>query len=640
MKDIFNIVKVSDIDEVDCNKIIKKCYDKPNMINYYYPHIFMNRDKIDKEDLIKVFTEYILNVKRDKNVELTIKKYNILTSILESLFLCVLDMNSIKNTQKYIQYNFSKDDNNIIDIVNHIINDQPLYNLEQLLNDKIDNTNSVYIIERIIEHMKKCYTNDNIEKEILTQYQLLSNMQQYIFKQKYIPYINKIINFNKKELIKDYINKCTINESHDTYIGNIIELYQELKVNTYDINDDCNWTIYFQKISSSLNIDNPKDKILKCLLRFNILNKIINITEKSNDKDTNKVTIAKNNLNTMLLSIIESNKIDKIIVNSYMNMVKNHCEHDKLIHLESIIKYFSNYSNLSKELISLIIPKYFEKDKENTKYYFDVYNRLNTVCNKKLSVIDTIVEQQKKFADDLKITEVDNESKSIFDKNIISLFNVESKYIEPSSIKGQISNFVPELKGYNNFTKIWFERNFSGLKRISINEHLSNGKLQINNTVINTNLIILNALFMFNNETQSVSIEQLKQNFSDDLVEYIINTFEYYNIIIKNDKETLVLNNNFFATKQEIRIEFIKKVEQKIIDEQVHSTINIEDKSIMIECYILKSIKPNKVHKDNIFSIVSQRCGELDKNIFEKCMKRLLELDYYEIVDDHLVYVP
>lgn len=57
MKDVFNIVKVSDIDDVDCQKIIKKCYDNPNMINYYYRHIFMNRDKINKNDLIKTFEE-------------------------------------------------------------------------------------------------------------------------------------------------------------------------------------------------------------------------------------------------------------------------------------------------------------------------------------------------------------------------------------------------------------------------------------------------------------------------------------------------------------------------------------------------------------------------------------------------------
>ena len=118
MKDTFNIVKVSDYDDVDCDKIIKKCYEKPNLINYYYPHIFMNRDKIDKEGLMKTFDKYVMNVKRDKHIEQTIRKYNVLTNILESLFLCVLDMNTIKNIQKFIQFSFSKDDNNIVDIVN------------------------------------------------------------------------------------------------------------------------------------------------------------------------------------------------------------------------------------------------------------------------------------------------------------------------------------------------------------------------------------------------------------------------------------------------------------------------------------------------------------------------------------------
>ena len=196
------------------------------------------------------------------------------------------------------------------------------------------------------------------------------------------------------------------------------------------------------------------------------------------------------------------------------------------------------------------------------------------------------------------------------------------------------------MKGYNTFTKLWFERIYSGLKRININDNLSNGKMQIDNTIVNTNLIILNALFMFNNPTKTITINQLKENFSEDLVDDIISTFEYYKIANKID-DNIILNTNFFATKQEIKIELIQKVEQTIsVNSEVQSNNNVEDKISMIECYILKSIKPTKIHKDNIFNIVSQKCGELDKDIFDKCMKRLFDLDYYEIVEDHLVYVP
>ena len=87
MRDTFNIVKVSDIDDVDCQKIIKTCVDKPNLINYYYPHIFMNRDKIDKTELLKIFNEFIKNIKREKNIDHTIKKYNTI-SVLYFLYLC------------------------------------------------------------------------------------------------------------------------------------------------------------------------------------------------------------------------------------------------------------------------------------------------------------------------------------------------------------------------------------------------------------------------------------------------------------------------------------------------------------------------------------------------------------------------
>jgi len=304
MKDIFNIVKVSDIDDIDCRKIIKKCFEKPTMINYFYPHIFMNRDKINKEELIKLFDEHILGIKRDKHLDHTIRKYNILTSILESLFLCVFDMDTIKNIQKFIQYNFSKDNNNIVEIVNHIIDNKVLSNLDQLLNDKIDNSHAVFIIEKVIEHIKKTYVNENLEKQTLTQLKLVGLIQSYILKFKFNPYVNKIIHYNKKDLINTYLKTCVINESHDLYIGNIIECYVDLKNNYYDnleVADD--WNTYFSKVGTSLNIDDPKQKILKTLHRFTILNKIITITnETKNDKNLN-VSYGINN-------IIEANKLN------------------------------------------------------------------------------------------------------------------------------------------------------------------------------------------------------------------------------------------------------------------------------------------------------------------------------------------
>jgi hypothetical protein len=391
MKDIFNIVKVSDIDSVDCQHIIKKCVDKPNMINYYYPHIFMNRENINKEELIKTFNEYILNIKRDKLVEQTIKKYNIFTNILESLFLCVLDINTIKNIQKFIIFNFSKDNNNIIDIINSIIQDKNLYNLEQLLNDKIDNSHSVFVIEKIIYHIKEEYSNPNLEKKTIIQYQLLNKIQSYILKQKYNPYINKIINYNKIEIIQEYIQKCIINDSHDELITNIVDIYNEIKINCYDIKDICDWNLYFRKVSDSLNISDPKEKIMKTIFRFTILNKIININNtKNNGGENDKTKI--NNLTNSLHSIIHSNKIDTIIINSYSNMIKNQSSVEKLIHIENIIKYFQNFGQLSKELIKIIFPKYFSR--ENTKYYFDLISRLNTISNNKLSIIDSIIFSQ------------------------------------------------------------------------------------------------------------------------------------------------------------------------------------------------------------------------------------------------------
>lgn len=643
MKDIFNIVKVSDIDDIDCQKIIRKCYDKPNLINFYYPHVFMNREKINKEELMKIMDEFILDVKRDKNIDHTIKKYNTLTNILESLFLCVLDLNTVKNVQKFIQYNFSKDDNNIIDIVNSILQEHSIVNLEQLLNDKIDNSHSVFVIEKIISHIKKTYTNSNIEVQTLTQYSILNKVQNYIFKLKYNPYINKIINYNKIDLVKEYISKCVINDSHDNYITNIIEIYQEIKTQCYDIIDDCDWNSYFKKISDSLNISDPKEKVVKSLFRFNILNKIIAInTDKNNEKEYDKKDNDKNKVNNLIQnfnSIIDSNKIDSLIINCYINMIKNHTPSEKLVHLENVIKYFPSFGNLSKELIKLIFPKYFSK--ENTKYYFDVVSRLNSVSNKKLSIIDTIIEQQKQFADDMKITQITNESKSIFDKDIVSIYNVDHKYIDTTDMSGNIKEFAPELKAYNTFTTKWFDKHFANLKKVTVNSYLSNGKVQINNTVVNSNLIILNTLFMFNNDTQTVPISKLKDSFSDDIVDHIVTTLNYYNLATKSN-DILVLNKEFFANKQEIKVELImqsKQPETPAVEENVVKSYDL--KAEALECYILKTIKPNKVHKEFLADMVFKKAQMApDLDLYNKCMKRLFDLDYYEEVDNHIIYVP
>jgi len=646
MLDTFNIVKVSDIADVDCHKIIKKCFDKPNMINYYYPHIFMNRDKINKEDLMKIFDEYILSVKREKNVEHTIRKYNTLTNILESLFLCVFDIDTIKNIHKFIQYNISKDENIITDIVNHIIQDQALVNLEQLLNDKIDNSHAVFVIEKIVEHIKKNYTNDNIEKYTIQQYQLLNSLTSYISKFKYNPFVSKIINHNKKDIIKEYISKCVINESHDKYISNIIDLYKDFKlVATSDITDDCDWIEYSKKINESLSkIVDQKEKVMKAIYRITILDNVQTIMNDKNNRNDYKLQTYKLNNVSMkesIQNIITSSNIDKIIINSYVNMIKNNLSMDKLMYFEKILKYFTNLGNLSKELIKLILPKFCAK--ENIKYYQDIVTRINEATFNKLTIINTIIDQQKKFQEDLKITQVDNETNGIFDKENISLFNVDQKFIDTTNVVNSIKQYPKELSHYVKFTKAWFDNCFTNLKCTTIDTFLSNGKVQIGNTIINTNLILLNALFMFNTR-DSIDTNYLKLNFTDELVSDIVYTLEYYNLIQKvsvHGIEILVLNQGFFNTKQEVKVEFIKKVETKI-EETVADVSNTEvSKNEMIECYIIKSIKTEKIHKDAILEIVTSKCKfKLDVDTFQKCMKRLHDRDYYEIVDDHLVYVP
>ena len=143
-------------------------------------------------------------------------------------------------------------------------------------------------------------------------------------------------------------------------------------------------------------------------------------------------------------------------------------------------------------------------------------------------------------------------------------------------------------------------------------------------------------MFLFNNQYSAVSYQLLSEHFDKEVLDDIIYTLEYYNLIV-NNKQNLILNMATFKIKQELKVELIKKVEIK--EEVKKDEINCEAE--MIECYILKTIKPTKIHKDSIYDLVCMKSKKkVDKELFDKCMKRLFEMDYYMIVGDHLVFVP
>jgi len=664
MRDTFNIVKVSDIDDVDCQKIIKTCVDKPNLINYYYPHIFMNRDKIDKIELLKICNEFIKNIKREKNIDHTIKKYNTITNIIDTLFLCVLELENVKDIHKFIKYDFSKNENIIIDITNCIIKNTNLYNLEQILSDKIDQSYCVFIIQHIVDHIKKQYNYDNLEKTILTQHKLLDNVQTYLTKLKYNPQIIKILNCNKLMLIEEYVNKCEITDNHDLYIPNIINLYFETVSNKNNTNneliDNVDWQLYFKKIHNSLVSKNiTKDDVIKSILRLTILDKVI----EHKRKEMKEIKLVE-----LIHNMIENQKIDVYIINSYTSMIKQQVIPEKIQYLETIIKYFPNYNLLTREMIKIVLPKYFSKS--CMKYYLDCIERINRF-NHKLSVIDNIILMQKEYTtklehdvfisntsehkfDENHLIEVNNDGKKLlkFKSNLVSFFSVDNKHIDDKSYTGSITKYNHQLIGYTTFANKFFKDEiFSNLKNINIHGYLSNGKIQFSNTIINANLILLNALMLFSQNLNpevhkddniyTLSFTKLKNHFSDDLIEDIITTFEYYNIILRdNDKDLLFLNTDFFNKKQEISIEIIKKT--KYVEEVVSTPIlQVETKNDMIESYIIKLIKTKKISKLEIQGLVEAKCGfKIKESIFKACMTRLFDLDYYMLEENMMVYVP
>ena len=163
----------------------------------------------------------------------------------------------------------------------------------------------------------------------------------------------------------------------------------------------------------------------------------------------------------------------------------------------------------------------------------------------------------------------------------------------------------------------------------------------MNNTIIHSNLIIINTLFMFN-ESPSILISDLSNSYNPELIDDIINTLEYYNIVSRIENK-LVLNKSFFDIKQDIQIDFIKRVVYQETETIIEKDSGIDVNNDLIECYILKAIKPQPVEKDSLYDIVLSKIkGKtlIDKDIFDKCMKRLYNIDYYEIRDNLIVYVP
>jgi hypothetical protein len=652
MKDIYNIVKVSDIDDIDLDKIVKKCNDQPNLISYYYPHIFMNRDKINKDDLSVMIKKITDDIKRDKNVDHTLKKYYTISNIIETLFLCIFDLNTIKNFQKYIQLTISNNDNIIIDILNLIIQNKPLNNLELIFNNKIDTSNCVFIIEKIIQHIKKDYTDDCLEKKLLIQYQLISHIKKYTSKYKYNPYLANILNITKYNLLNDYILKCEINESHDAYISNILEIYDNV-YKQEELIDRIDLVPYVNKVSKSLNIKDPKEKILKSIHRISFLDRIISLETNLNYKVP---------LQTQLTKLIEENQIDKIIINTYVNMIKTNSSVGRLEVIEKIIKYFQNFGILSKELIKLVFPKYFAK--ESIKYYLDIIARINsnTMSSSKLRIIEDIIKDQQAYENKIKHATIKNTSNLPCDKSKLTVFSIDNRFADNNSDM-KLEDYNYELIGYLKFSKILFEREiFDNLKNISIHNYLSNGVVEFGNTKIHANLLILNVLFMFN-PNKFIEIGNLKKIIKDEnLVNDIIHTLEYYNIILKretkqrtllemiyNSSEKINLNVSFFDKKQEIKIELIKKVlnisENNESDkkEVTDSTVinNESSKYDVIECFILKTIKPSKVNKNDLQKIVESKCNfSISSEGFNKCMTRLYNLDYFEYQGEDIVYVP
>jgi hypothetical protein len=653
MKDIYNIVKVSDIDDIDLRKIINKCNETPNLISYYYPHIFMNRDKINKDELKTLIETFTNNIKRDKNVDHTLKKYNIISNIIETLFLCIYDLNTIKNFQRYIQLNISSNENILTDILNSVIQNKPLNNLELILNNKIDISNCVFIIEKIIEHIKKDYTDPCLEKQVLTQYQLICHIQKYTAKYKYNPFLLKILNMNKFYILNDYIKNCTIGESHDTYLGNIYEIYENINKSDDIADQQYDWNVYINKINESLKIEDPKEKIKKSILRISFLDKIVSLQKNPNYK---------NPLILTLTNLIENNKIDKIMINTFINMIKTNAPIAKLEVIENIIKYFNNFGNLSKELIKLIFPKYFAK--EDIKYYENIIQRINVnlPSGKKLLIIDNIISDQVKYENTMKHATIKNSSNVPFEISKLSTFCIDNRF---SDINCEIkqTDYALELIGYAKFTKLLFEMEiFKNLKTVAVHNYLSNGVVEIGNTTITTNMILLNVLFMFNNSSKSVAVQKLKDVYKDEvLVNDIIHTLEYYNIIKKNDEtksnsnilsfiykatEVINLNTTFFDKKQEIKIELIKKViEAPVVkdnnEKKVDTTIVESSRYDVIECFILKTIKPTKVNKNDLQKLVESKCKfSISLDGFNKCMKRLYDLNYFEYQNEEIVYVP
>ena len=132
----------------------------------------------------------------------------------------------------------------------------------------------------------------------------------------------------------------------------------------------------------------------------------------------------------------------------------------------------------------------------------------------------------------------------------------------------------------------------------------------------------------------SLEVMQKEINMDIDKIQKILKHLKYKKII----NSDFSLNMDTFNTKKNINLCKIENIDEEAVLEEIHF-----NRSHSTNCHIIKILKKEKSKKyEELFNAVCERVNnwfQLDKTLYDKCLKKLINRDLISKKDDFYTYI-
>jgi len=564
-----NIIRDELLKKIEEEDIKKKYKDITEEFVKKEEIIFLDKDRKEITDLhfdVKdntIFFDFKEFYEKDKEFQ---KKYEEISNRNRNIKIVFIDSIKIdenngvyidKKDEKIKKYDFitiEKDDIIKGDRINEILKDQ---------------------INSILKEIDELYKNIDENNAMYKSYDLKKELFKYI-----IGYNFKITEFDKKNNIKNEINKIFLNKNSDikNKYENSIKLINELKTDDFikeKIEYNCNLTenkvkeiideIKKEKNNIILNIKKElflyllEDKLVinikEIISNLNACTKE-NILEFSNN-NINEFINNKGYINNIVNVINKNNKDNKNIKDNTLN------NRLKDIYNEYTKKDFNTiYNNKLQEVFtnekSLIIANFGSFLKEIENYKIDekeILDNLKTLNNLKIKIRNDFQNKYNNIISNYKIYE-----------NLEDYINLKDKYKDEFNLKinklnSDITNLALSKEGDENVKDI---KNLIDDKYTEYNNIIS-GITELNDKNLNLNSTDFYNLIKSNNEFSNKikKIDDSKKPLIDSLVD------ENFNLLlnkIKTKKEELKISFNIVIKDNKVLLDDFKNYFRNVVN--------------------------------------------------------------------------